>query len=257
MDEAEKSVQNDSVYLMRVFRARLPVDFAYLDISLNKNIGELSYFEKSGGEITLREEMMNYLDRFVELTEITGVNRINERNFLVADYYEYTRRKLNMMIKPNKAKGKTINLLTKASEKYPVGKEKSLTDGLFGDLDFHNNWLGFEGSDMIVEIDLQKSEIISQVSMNFLKAVNSWVFLPIEVSVEISKNGTDYKKVGSIKGDIDDRNYLVKSVPFNFDFEAVEAQYLRITAISLKQCPEWHRGFGKPSWIFLDEVLVE
>jgi hexosaminidase len=93
--------------------------------------------------------------------------------------------------------------------------------------------------------------------MNFLKAVNSWVFLPIEVSVEISKNGTDYKKVGSIKGDIDDRNYLVKSVPFNFDFEAVEAQYLRITAISLKQCPEWHRGFGKPSWIFLDEVLVE
>ncbi len=59
-----------------------------------------------------------------------------------------------------------------------------------------------------------------------------------------------------MKGDNKDQNYLVKSIPFVFNFETIDAQYLRITAQSLKTCPEWHRGFGKPSWIFIDEIIV-
>jgi hexosaminidase len=42
-----------------------------------------------------------------------------------------------------------------------------------------------------------------------------------------------------------------------FEFPSVAASKLRITARSLKVCPEWHRGAGQPSWIFIDEIVVE
>ena len=254
MDQAEAAVKKDSMYLMRVWRARLPVDFAYLDISLNKNEGDLSFIDEKQA---LRQEMMQYLDRFVELSETTGITTINERNFQTSDYKKYALRKLERMTQKNKAKGKELKLLTTHSELYPVGGVNALTDGLFGDLDFNNNWLGFQGHDMIAEIDLLESQEIKSVSMNFLKAVNSWVFLPVVVTVEKSMDGVKYDKIASLKGDISDQNYLVKSIPFNFNFKPVEARYLKIKAISMKECPEWHRGYGNPSWIFIDELIVE
>lgn len=257
MDKAEESVKQDSTYLIRVLRARLPVDFAYLDIALNKNIDDISYIDKKGDSVKIKSDMLEYLDRFVHISMITKTTRINERNFQTEDYKKYVVHKLDMMSKANIAQGKTVKSLTTSSDKYPVGGAKALTDGLFGDLDFHNNWLGYEGNDMIIEIDLHSAKRISQLSMNFLKAVNSWVFLPVEVIAEVSTDGRNYIKVGSIKGDISDENYLVKSVSFIMQFQPIDAQYIRVTATSLKQCPEWHRGFGNPSWIFIDELIVE
>ena len=161
------------------------------------------------------------------------------------------------MVKKNLAKDADISLKTSPSEKYPVGGAKALVDGLFGDLDFHHNWLGFEGNDMIAVIDLKKTLPVSDVEMNFLKAVNSWVFLPTDIKIEISEDDKNYKKVASVKGDNSDKYYLVKSIPFTIKFDTVNTRFLRITATSMKTCPKWHRGYGNPSWIFIDEVIVE
>ena len=257
MDKAEAAVAGDTTYYNRVLRVRLAVDFAYLDIALNTNLDEISYTRKSGDSIIIRDDMLSYLDRFVEISKQTGVTTINERRFYTEDYRAYVLDKLERMIITNKAKGKDITVLTEYSETYPVGGAKALTDGLFGDMDFHNNWLGFQGNDMVVEIDLQEPKTISKISMNFLKAVNSWVFLPEEIKVEVSDNGKNYREVASVKGDNSDRYYLVKSIPFSLEFETEKAQYIRVTAISMKQCPSWHRGYGNPSWIFVDELIVE
>lgn len=257
MDKAEESVKNDSVYLLRVLKTRLPVDFAYLDIALNNDFEDLSYLNKNGENITIRSDMLDYLNRFIEISQLTNTTRINERNFKTEEYKDYVLHKLDMMTRENIAINSSIILKTTPSEKYPVGKEKALTDNLFGDLDFHNNWLGFEGEDMIAVVDLHKPLEVGKVSMNFLKAVNSWVFLPEEIIVEVSKNGQVFHKVGSASGDISDENYLVKSIPFSIQFDPIEAQYIRVTAISLKKCPEWHRGYGNPSWIFIDELIIE
>lgn len=257
MDQAENAVQKDSIYLKRVYRARLPVDFAYIDIALNNDFDEVSFFDKKEGQKELRSDMVDYLHRLGELSKITETTRINERNFQIEEYIQYVLRKVTWMNKDNLAKGKKLKLLTRASEKYPVGEEAALTDGLFGDLDFNNNWLGFEGEDMIVEIDLSEKIPVSKVNMHFLKAVNSWIFLPEKVKVELSEDGVNYYEAGSIEGDQSDRNYLVKSIPFEIATPKTEARYVRITATSMKTCPSWHRGYGNPSWIFIDEVIVE
>ena len=42
-----------------------------------------------------------------------------------------------------------------------------------------------------------------------------------------------------------------------FEFDRAKTRYIKIIAESLKTCPDWHRGFGKPSWIFIDEIILE
>jgi hexosaminidase len=92
--------------------------------------------------------------------------------------------------------------------------------------------------------------------MNFLKDVGSWVFLPEEVKLEISDDGINYTEVARHQFDNSNKHYLVESVPLQMYFEEVEARYLKITALSMKTCPEWHRGYGMPSWIFIDEMIL-
>ncbi len=257
MDAAEESVADDSVYQIRVKRARIPADFAYLDVGHNTNNDLVKWTIEKEGRIEIDSQMIAKLERFVDLCNVTGVERINERNLRPEDYRDFVLRKLDWQIRDNVLQDAEIKLLTEDSPKYPVGEAGALNDKLLGGLDFRFNWLGFEDEDMIVRIDLQKEKEFSRLQMNFLKAVNSWVFLPTNLKVEISADGENFKEIASTKGDNSDRSYLVRSIPFVLEFEKTKARYLKITAISMKTCPEWHRGFGKPAWIFTDEIILQ
>jgi hypothetical protein len=256
MDEAEAAVTNDSTYLKRVLKTRLPVDFAYLDVAMNTNDEKISFFTEKDGKKSLKPEMMTYLDRLGKLSKNHKDIRINERNFKVEDYCIYARNKLEKQTIDNLLKDAIIEIKTPYSDRYPVGGAQAINDGLLGDLDFHNNWLGFHGEDMIVDITFPEETTFSSIQMNFLKAVNSWVFLPLEIKIEVSDDGRIFREIAAQQGDQSDRTYLVKSIPFVFDVDET-TKHLRVSATSMKECPEWHRGYGNPSWIFVDEVIVE
>ncbi|MCK7541623.1 MAG: hypothetical protein MZV63_67435 [Marinilabiliales bacterium] len=49
----------------------------------------------------------------------------------------------------------------------------------------------------------------------------------------------------------------ITPVHMEYEFPEAKAAKIRITARSMKRCPEWHRGAGMPSWIFIDEIVVE
>lgn len=256
MNKAQKAVASDSVYLTRVKRARLPVDFSYVDIAINNKYTEMPCFIEKDGHKEIHPLMVELLDNLVDYASTNRLIKINERNFKLKDYRTYALHKIESQLKDNKLKDSKIQLKTKSSTLYPAGEENALKDNLFGSLDFHHNWLGFQGNDFIAEIDLQNAREISGIQMNFLKAVNSWVFLPKEIIIEISDDGINYQPFISEKNIETDRNFLVKSIPFSFEFKSIDTRYIRISAISLKTCPDWHRGFGKPSWIFIDEIII-
>ncbi len=257
MDSAEQIARHDQVLLTRIWRARLAVDFAYLDLALNYNNPLLSFITEQGGLKELDQGMLDYLDRFIEIGNKTGVTKVNEKNLTLNDYRDYVMRNLRWKTKENLAKDTKIEILTKYSEKYPVGGEAALSDGLTGGLNFSFNWLGFEGEDMELIIDFGQEITIEKISMNFLKALVSWVFLPKEIIIESSGDKKSYESIGKANPDVDNRNFRVESFPFEFITGGIESRYLRITAKSLKTCPDWHRGFGQPCWIFIDEIIVE
>ena len=256
MDNAEKAVADDSVLLRRVQRTRMPVDFAFVDISVNNDFRKMPAIITVDGKKEINPKIIRLLDKLEAFAETDSRIKVSERNFRVKDYKDYALLMLNRKIQSNKLKKAKIEVKTEYSEKYPVGGARALNDNLFGPLDFHTNWLGFEGHDMVVDIDMRKPVEFSEIQMNFLKAVNSWVFLPLDITIEVSADGKNYRLLAEQRGDNSDHSYLVKSVPFDFKFDPVVARYLRVTAKSMKTCPEWHRGYGKPSWIFVDEIIV-
>ncbi len=253
MGKAELSVANDSILFKRVIRARIPADFALIDIAANTN--EFQKLMNDGEEVNL--DIRTRLDEFVENCDYTEITTINERSLRPQAYADFTLRNLEWQAKENKLYGANIVCHTTYSPKYPVGGETALTDKLLGGLHFRFNWLGFEGEDMVVTADLGEEKHFSTIRMNFLKDVGSWVFLPGEVKVEISDDGINYTEVTKHQFDNSNKHYLVESVPVQLNFTEVEARYLKITALSMKTCPEWHRGYGMPSWIFIDEMILE
>lgn len=256
MDSAEMSVSKDSLLLNRVKRARLPVDFAYVDIAINHHLEEMPAIIEDANGKEINPLIIQLLDEMEAYAAIDPSIRINERNFQLSDYKSFVLNKLEWQMMPNALKYADIQVKTNYSDLYPVGGAQAINDNLYGALDFHFNWLGFQGEDMLVEIDLKEEKQITEIRMNFLKAVNSWIFLPKKISIESSLDGQHYSTISSLEGDTENQNYLVKSIPFVFNFEAIDTRYLRVKAESLKSCPAWHRGYGKPSWIFIDEIIV-
>jgi len=257
MDSAELLVAHDSTLLKRVTRVRIPADFAFIDLACNSS--ELVQFiaERRSDDSNSNLDIATSLDEFVDNCRKTNITTVNEKNLSPEAYADFTRRNMEWMQKDNKLANADVKCLTNYSPKYPVGGEAALTDKLPGGLHFRFNWLGFEGEDMIIIADLKDEKQCSSISMNFLKDVVSWVFLPEEVVIEISEDGINYTQVARKQFDNSDKNFRVESVPLQLIFPEASARYLKVTALSMKTCPEWHRGFGMPSWIFCDEIILE
>ncbi len=257
MDQAEEAVSNDSARLARVLRARMSVDYAWLDYALNAGDTFLSFVKSTPDGKIASEDMMKELDRLTHNSEKTGVTAVSEHNYSIAEYREHVRRIVSMSVKENKASPGEFRSLSPIHPRYETMGAAALADGIFGGRTFSSGWLGYEGEDMVMEIAPESPLEVSRISMNFLSDHVSWIFLPPEVIIEISGNGEEFVTVASRKFETTVFNQDIIPVYIEFEFPPVTASKLRITARSLKVCPEWHRGAGQPSWIFIDEIVVE
>jgi hypothetical protein len=159
-------------------------------------------------------------------------------------------------MKENLASRKKVDITTEYSEKYPVGGGIALTDGLIGTLDFHFNWLGFEGEDMEAIVDLESVQDIKEVKTTFLQEFKSWIFLPLKVTFYASVDGVNYDLIETVINETPDNKPDIFTQDFIIYPENLEARYIKIFAESMKQCPGWHIGAGGKSWIFIDEIQI-
>jgi hypothetical protein len=255
-DEAEAAVKDAPAFLDRVRIARLPVEFAILDISLHDATPELSYFDRKDGKIVPRAAMRERLERFVSLANHAGIQRLDEMGRPPDEYRQAVEAHMRVSVDGNLAYGKPVTLLTKHSEKYPVGGARALTDGIHGAGDYHCNWLGFEAEHVDAVIDLGAPTTFSSVATNFYQEIYSWTWLPQSVSIAVSNDGKEYTPAGSITCAVPETEGGVVRKEFRIDGPARTARYIRLTAQSRLTCPGWHIGAGKPSWLFIDEIVV-
>jgi alpha-L-fucosidase len=142
------------------------------------------------------------------------------------------------------------------STKYPPKNQIILLDGRTSDPDYANGeWLGWEGTDMVAEIDLGRVRDFRGVSADFLNSTGSWIFLPTEVVFEYSLNGRNFERAGSVANDRAWDKFTDIRKVFGISKE-FKARYLRVKAVSLKTCPAGHGGAGSPCWMFIDEISL-
>jgi len=260
-EKAEASVSDKAEVLTRVQKARLSTHYAALEAS-RKGMSEKYNLEKAGSRLEL----------FKNICSNAGIIMMNEMGYSVSEYTDSYSETIKRSERPNIAAGKKVEAVTRP-KKYAAEDPMSLTDGAFGGASFYSNWLGFEGNDMEVIIDLGEVKTIENVHTAFLQVTNHIVFFPefVEVSFPEDISNKDpggsggNAQIGHSHGNgirlttarplkpgskVNDIEY------FNFEFDPLEARYVKIYARNMKKAPEWHNSAGLPAWIFCDEIIV-
>ncbi|MEZ4810628.1 MAG: DUF4838 domain-containing protein [Allomuricauda sp.] len=257
-DQAEEAVAHKPEVLNRVKLARLGVDYAVLE-ACRKNISEdyrLMEPHENGTEVS-NPLVESLLEGFMETTEKNNITLMNEMGFTVSEYGFNYLSALKIAKKPNKAKGKKVTTLTKP-KKYANEDPMVLTDGALGGSSFYANWLGYEGNDMEVVVDLGEPQTISTISLAFLQVTNHVVFFPTSVTYYGSEDNKNFQVLGTVKNP----KPLVKDSKVNdihyFDvtFNPQKVRYVKILAKNT-ETPYWHFAAGLPSWIFADEIIID
>ncbi len=158
----------------------------------------------------------------------------------------------------HKAVGKRATLEIQPSKKYGGKGAISLIDGLKGSDKYNDGyWLGFEGTDMNLEIDLGETMPVNLVSPSFYQNTGAWIFMPEKVQIEIlddDRNSiadallipeTTMEAIGTV----------IEDLPATF--QNVEGRYIKVLAKNIGTLPKWHEGAGNKAWIFVDEVIVK
>ncbi len=166
-------------------------------------------------------------------------------------------------------KGRTIQLLSKYSPQYSAGGDNALIDYIRGNSDFHTGeWQGYEGTDFDAVVDLGEMKYITEVGLGCLQDIGSWIFMPTEITISVSKDGVVYEKPHTMKTDDDladpvrtptNRTY---SLGFEYPFisekdRTGEYRFVKIHAKNYGILPKWHLGAGGKAWIFLDEIIIK
>jgi len=257
-DEAKKAVDGDAELIQRIERARLGIDYAILEacrknISIQYNLIAVS----ENGQKTINPFVVDRLEKFSKTCSLSNIVLMNEMGFKVADYELNYRKALEVALKPNKALGKKVTLLT-SPKKYANEDPQALTDGALGGNGFYANWLGFEGNDLEAIIDLGEEMEISSISVAFLQVTNHIVFFPVNVNYSYSLDNQTFKKLGTVENDMPlTKTSRVNDIKyFDLKFDKTRVRYIKIQGRSMKTPPYWHHAAGLPSWIFADEVLI-
>ena len=257
-DEAEKAVAAKPEIAERVKMARLGLDYAVLEASRKNVTASFSLLtEDDAGKALDNPRVGDLLDNFRETTAKNKITLMNEMGFTVKEYLNNYIAAVEIAKKPNKAKGKTVVSLTKP-KKYANEDPMVLTDGALGGSSFYANWLGYEGNDMEVVIDLGQAQDIHSISMAFLQVTNHIVFFPAEVTYHGSLDNKNFTKLQKVNNPHPlEKTSKVNDIQyFDVAFNPSKMRYIKVSAKNTKT-PYWHHAAGLPSWVFADEIIVD
>jgi len=160
------------------------------------------------------------------------------------------------------ARGCPVSLKHPPSPKYGGGGPSPLTDGIVNNISprwafYYDRWMGFEGDDLDATIDLEKPVKVDRITARFLQKLDSWIFPPTDVRIQVSSEGSRYADI-----DVSSRVERAEGgVAFLHLLEGVvekeRVRYIRVLARNRAVCPDWHPGAGKRAWLFVDEIIVE
>jgi Domain of unknown function (DUF4838) len=255
-DQAVNAVANDSALLMHVKITRLPLQYAIMEIGKNDMYGARGWYHEMNGEFIVVDKMNEILEDFNNTCLQADVVRLNESGLTPKDYYQSTKRFINIQVKGNMAFRKKVTSDNEPSKSYSNGDLVYLTNGVRGANDYKIHWLGWEGKDFNLILDLGKPVTATSVEISSLWDAKSWILHPAVVSCFVSENGTDYTPIGKIETTGNQQKEAVTKV-FKFNALLTAFRFVKFEVKGTIQLPDWHPSAGGKSWVFLDEIVVQ
>ncbi|MBO9152392.1 DUF4838 domain-containing protein [Chitinophaga sp. GCM10012297] len=256
LDQAEKAAGDDAKLLEKVYRARLPLEYAALQQSRLYGTAKYGYLVPSGNGFAPNPKWAERVKRFTQQIKQAGVTELSEGGVSPEAYQQEWEELLARPWKSSLAFRKKVTLQYPFTPEYTAKKEATLTDGLVGGKDFSLNWLFIYGNDLVATIDLERAQKLSHIQLNFLQDARHNIFLPTAISVEVSADGRSFRQVTqqAVKA-VTEEDFSARVETFKLAVNAPDARFVRITAKCLPKMPLW-RGNDKKPAICCDEVFV-
>jgi len=257
-DAAETAVSDDELFRKRVRWARQPLYFTWLEQTKTRASDEDGLFERNAtGDWQPRAEVLTRVGDFVANAVEQGVTRVHEWHTTPVEYGQRYRAVLERVPVDHLAVGRPLTFTIPFDPKYPADGAATLLDGLHGPVDHSFAWLGWEGKHLEAIIELGPVTPVQSVAVDFLQSIGSWIWLPLQLEVELSTDGVTWEQVGSVQASADEHQGPIFTESFGVEFAPRPASHVRIRATSRQTCPDWHIGADAPAWIFADEIVVQ
>jgi hypothetical protein len=154
--------------------------------------------------------------------------------------------------------GRNVSYNTEYNAQYSAGEEIALIDLIRGTDNFQTgSWQGFHGVDVDVVVDLGQVLKVNMLKAGFLQDQNSWIFMPEWVEFSVSADGETYDIIGKEENKIDPAQGGGLTHDFSVMTGEISVRYIKVLGKNRAICPDWHAGAGNPSWLFIDEIVVE
>lgn len=140
---------------------------------------------------------------------------------------------------------------------YSGGGEQALGDGELGSSDYKDgHWQGYQGQDVACHLHFDTPTDIHSVTIRYLQNFNDWILAPEDVEIYTSKDGESYKPIRAQHFDIEqisgNRIGEIKLQKLK-----IKTQYLMVKVKNPGALPKEHAAAGSPSFIFMDEIIVQ
>jgi hexosaminidase len=124
-----------------------------------------------------------------------------------------------------------------------------------GDSNYKVHWLGWEGIDFTLILDLEIIIQAKTIEISSLWDSKRWILHPEGIRCLVSDNGKDFTEVGNLLTEGNQQKEEVSKV-FSFIAPQKVIRYVKFEIKGTKQLPQWHPSAGSKSWVFMDEIVV-
>ena len=253
-NEAELAVENDPEIRDRVKLARLSLAYATQELAKVHATNKKGFYMFLNNKWMVIPGMRTFAQNFNSEANRLGIQMLNEQGMSPKDYWLDINAFLKTELYEHLAfKKGTITADPIPEKKYAGGALIALHDGITGSDDILYSWLGWEGKDFQVTLDLGAPQKVNKVTTHFLQNPDARVWIPEEIAFEVSGDGQNFQPLRTFKHPGDRKSMVL---PFSQSIN-MPVQYIRINVDSRETCPDWHYNAGEPAWALLDEIIVE
>jgi hypothetical protein len=205
--------------------------------------------------------MARLLEEFASRCRAGGVRSLNESGLTPASYYDSVKRFIDVQVDGNLAFRRPVSSDPPPASKYGRGDLALLTNGVRGAADFKVHWLGWEGVDFALTLDLGRPVQAREITVSTLSDARSWILHPETVTCSVSADGAAFREVGTSAAEGDHQGEeVVRAFTWTDDPTGPGSlgpvRYVRFRIEGTKRLPAWHASAGGLAWVFVDEIVV-
>ncbi|MES2701458.1 MAG: DUF4838 domain-containing protein [Bacteroidota bacterium] len=257
-DKADAAAGIDVSTALRVKKARLPLEYTVLQQARFYGIEKHGIFVRNkDNDWVVKPNFEQKIARFIEQCKAAKVTELSEGGLTPDAYKAEWDEILKKGVQPTNALDANVTLQYPFAPEYPAKGVRTLTDGNPGYKDFSYNWLCFYGVPLVATVDLGRVRTVQTIRTRFLDDPRHWIFLPANIKVEVSVDGTSYTTVSNVKSGNIEEHYENAIKEFKATVKPVDARYIRVTAENLKELPEWRYREHKKPMMACDEIYVQ